>query len=219
MEGIVITINFGYATEADYKMYVPGGILSTSANDDLMIDACIETASRRIDAETGTQWYGSTGTRYFDVPRNLVLGKLWLDMPCMSITAFTNGNGSTISSTLYVTLPANTTPFTSIQLIQSMGVQWLPSGTGNYLQAISIAGVWGETALYPSSSTTAVAVPTDLKLVCLEIARALYGHRTGKIAPTETTKMTPAGVVITLPTGVPPFAYDTIACHRRIYFG
>jgi hypothetical protein len=206
-----MTITNGYASSTDYKAYVPGGILSTSASDDLIIDSCIESASRRIDAETATQWYSSTEARKFDVPRDLVRGILWLDKPCLSVSALTNGDGSAISSTLYVTLPANTTPFTHIQLIQSMSVQWLPDGTGNYLQAISLTGSWGE-----CSST---ALPTDIKIACLEIARALYGHRTGNIAPTEVTKMTPAGVVITMPNGVPPFAYDVIACHRRIYFG
>jgi hypothetical protein len=202
-----------YATLADYKEYVPGGILSTSAGDDDMINACLVAASRRIDQETGTWWYELSDTRLFDVPKDLVRGILWLDVPCLSITTFTNGNGSTVSSTLYVTLPANSTPFTSIRLKQSMSFQWLPDGSGNYSQAISIAGTWGECA---SGSTS---VPSDLHMACLEIARALYGHRTGQIAPTEVTKMTPAGVVITMPNGVPPFAYDVIACHRRFYFG
>ena len=202
-----------YATLADYKEYVPGNILSTSASDDDAINACLVAASRRIDQETATWWYELTDTRLFDVPHDLVRGILWLDVPCLSITSFLNGNGSSISSTLYVTLPNNTTPFTNIRFKQSMSAQWLPDGTGNYAQAISITGTWGECA---SGSTS---VPSDLHLACLEIARALYGHRTGNIAPTEVTKMTPAGVVITMPNGVPPWAYDVISCHRRIYFG
>ncbi len=197
-----MTITHGYTTLASYKTYQR--ITSTDPADDTFIEAAIEAASRWIDRESGTQFYASTETRHYDTPSGNS-AVLMLDADYASITSITNGDGSTIAGTSYITMPANKTPIWGVQLKQSLGITWLPDGSGNYAQAITVTGVVGYSA-----------IPSDIALACLEMAKALYGRRFGENVSTKTI-ITPAGVV-QIPDGVPDWCAEIVAHYRRVGF-
>jgi hypothetical protein len=208
-------ITDGYITLAEYKRYVssnPNALLSVAVLDDQTIGDLIESASRVVDRETGADdgaWAFPVATIHkFDAPKMGNAG-LMLDAPLLAITSLTNGDGSTVSASDYVTLPANSTPIYAILPVSTSKFNWQPDNSGNRLQAISVLGPWGMSA----------KIPNDLKTACCEITRALYGHRTGETMPGDRQITTASGLVITVPNGTPPFAADRLACHRRIQFG
>lgn len=198
-----MTITNGYATLQQYKDYQR--ISSTNATDDTIIEAAIEAASRWIDAQGQHRYYtDSANTDYlFDLPGN-ESRLLLFDEYFSSINSVTNGDDSTILSTDYVLLPANSTPYWGLQL--KLGVMWIPDSAGNTLQCITINGKRGQNG-----------APSDIYLACLEIAKALYGRRFGENMTTKTV-ITSAGVV-QIPEGVPDWAAEAISSHRRIGFG
>lgn len=208
-------ITNGYVTLDEYKNYVssnPNNPLDINTLDDMTIGGLIESASRVVDRETGVEdgaWaYPASTTHKFDVPKGRN-DKLILDAPLLAISLLLNGDGSTVSASDYVTLPANSTPIYGIQPIPTSSFYWQPDTSGNRLQAIQVTGSWG----------MAATIPHDLKTATQEITRALYGHRTGETMPGDKQITTASGLVITVPNGTPPYAADRLACHRRIQFG
>ena len=193
-------ITNGYATLSEYKTYQR--ITSTDATDDMFIEAAIEAASRHIDREAGTRFYLETETRKYDIPREGL--PLMLDQYYTAITSVTNGDGSTISASNYVTLPANVLPIWGLSLADRTGATWSLAATTGTVQAISVTGSVGYSA----------TAPKDIYLACLEIAKAMYSRRFGENMSMKTV-ITPAGVV-QIPDGVPDWAALTIANYRRV---
>lgn len=200
-----MTITNGYATLAEFKAWTR--VVDTdspSTDDDAVIERIIESASRYIDREAQQAFYVSSETRKFDVPTGR---RLYLDKPLLSVSALTNGDGSTISSTDYIFIPANDKPYYAIDLLGSSSVGWRTTAAGNAQQAISLNGTWGE-----STDT-----PADIREACLTIAKAAYNRRFGNNM-TSVTTITQGGMVIT-PEDVPAKALQMIHNHRRIVFG
>jgi hypothetical protein len=195
-----MTITNGYATLAEFKSWAR--ITSTSTDDDSVAEAIIEGASRYIDAEAQRVFFTtSSDTHTFDMP---VRDTLLFDADFTTVTTVTNGDGSTIASTAYVLIPANTTPKYGLQLIPSTGIVW-KSDNGNPLQCIDVTG------------TTGQSCPADIKEACLMIAKAAYNRRFGENM-TSNTLVTAGGLLIT-PEDVPAKALQAIYNHRRITFG
>lgn len=195
-----MTITNGYCTLSEYKAYQR--ITSTDATDDSFIEQDIEAASRWIDRESRTQFYSTSVTRVYDTPRRQT-DVLLLDAHFLTVTSLINGDGSTFDTGDYLTLPLNQTPIYGIELKDNISMGWLPTSAGNIRGAISVAGTIG------FSSTT----PTDIKLACMEITKALYSRRFGENMNTKTV-ITPAGVV-QIPEGVPDWAAQTVGYYRR----
>lgn len=197
-------IDNGYCTLQQYKDYQ--NITTINAVDDGFIELAIEAASRWMDTESNTNFYGVTETDLYDVPldnRATILPNKYF----ISVSTLTNGDSTVLTTSEYFLLPANETPKTGIGIKKTSSNGWKPTSVGETIQAISIAGVWGYSLIAPS----------DVLLATLEIARALYGRRSGQNMITKTI-ITPAGVV-QIPEGVPAWAADTILKYRRVSIG
>lgn len=189
-----------YASLQEYKDYQR--ITSTDVVDDSFIESALEAASRWIDRESGTRFYTETETRHYDTPTaNLIM----LDANFTAITSVTNGDGTSVAASNFVTLPANSVPLYGIELKTASGIKWLETN-GSPQQAITVVGSVGYSALPPK----------DIYFACLEIAKSLYSRRFGENMSTKTV-ITPAGVV-QIPEGVPDMAAMTIANYRRLGF-
>jgi hypothetical protein len=197
------TLN-GYCTLQQVKdMLNPKG-LTTLAVDDSFIEMLINFASRYIDTETNDVFYATTSTRNFDSPRGY--GEiLFFDLPNLSVTTVTNGDGTLLPSTAYVLLPANVLPKYGMQLLCGSGFNWAPDN-GSPQQAISIFGSWGNSA-----------APADIVQACISIVVAAYRRRTGENQNSKTL-ITAAGAVL-MPEDVPGIAADVINNHRRNAIG
>jgi hypothetical protein len=207
-----MSITNGYATLAEFKLW--GSITSTDANDDSVIEDCIEAASRYIDGETLRTFYARTETRYYDVPEaqgrpllsgRLILGSrlLKLDDDLLTITTLTNGDGNTIDATEYNLIPKNLTQKRAIKLKASSSKYWDMDSDGNTEWVISVAGTWG----YSSTA------PHDIRQACLMIGHSIYKRRMGENT-SSSVKVTGAGVVIT-PQDVPSQAAAIIQKYRK----
>ena len=192
-----MAITNGYATLAEWKSWTVTG--STNADDDSVVEDCIEAASRYIDGESGRTFYARTETRYFDVPGSR---SLRLDDDLIAITTLTNGDGTVITSG-YNLIPKNKAPYWEIRLKDSSSTLWMYDGDGNYEMVFSVAGTWG----YASTA------PHDIRQACLMIADSMYRRRVGE-STSSTVKITAAGVVIT-PQDVPSIAAGIIQKYRR----
>lgn len=195
----------GYATLAQFKAWARiSDTDSPSTDDDAVIEKIIESASRYIDREAQKTFYVSAETRKFNVPRGR---RLMLDKGLLSVTALINGDGSIIPNTDYLLIPANEKPYFAIDLLGNSSVGWRSTASGNSEQAISVAGVWGEST----------DIPADISEACLMIAKASYNRRFGNNESSVTT-ITQGGMVIS-PEDVPAKALQMIHNHRWIVFG
>lgn len=116
---------------------------------------------------------------------------LFLDADLCAITAVVNGDGETIPSSAYTTLPANETPYHALVLKASAGYAWTydddPEG------AISITGRW-------AYSTTP---PPKVKIACLRFVKHLYRQRDNDATgESDQPRMSESGVWI-MPTKIP----------------
>ena len=191
----------GYCTLQQVKDSLNPKGLTTLAVDDAFIEQLVNFASRYIDSETNDTWYSSASTRLFDAPRN-IKDILFFDMPNISITTVTNGDGTLLPSTAYIQIPANTSPKYGIQLLWGAGYNWILDN-GSPQQAISIAGSWGNSA----------TVPPDIQQACLSIVVNIYRRRTGENVNSKSI-VTAAGVIVT-PEDISELSMAVINNHRR----
>lgn len=194
-------LNNAYCTLDQYKGYQR--VTNTDATDDAYIELAINGASRWIDRESKTNFYGTTETHLYDVPayNRLVLP---LDKYFTSITSVTNGDGTTLTTTSdYYLMPPNGTPISAISLFDRSNNRW-NSANGRLQQCITVVGVTGY----------ATTTPDDIVIACMEIAKALYSRRFGENMNMKTI-ITQAGVVV-IPEGVPDMTAGTIAKYRRL---
>ena len=125
------------------------------------------------------------------------------DEDLLSITTFTNGDGTTIASTEYVFMPLNDNPKYGLKLLPSSTVTWECTTANDEEKALTILGSWGYSA----------TAPAEIKLVCLALAESLYRRRFGENMNT-TSFATAAGVVIT-PMDVPDWAKEILSNYKK----
>lgn len=133
-----------YTSASDVKTYL--GI--TGSGDDALIAALVTAAQAAIDQYFLRTFEASANTtRYFDAQRDVSGRRLLLDRDLCAINSVTNGNGSTVTSSQYVTYPRNDTPYYAIQLLSSSGIAWEweddPEG------AIAVSGKWAYSETAP----------------------------------------------------------------------
>jgi len=135
-------IRNGYCTLAQFKAFItpPDQILNLDAEDDDVIRGLIETASRRVDAITGRQFYPQVETRSYDIPGSRTL---LFDADLLAINSFTNGDGDAIASTEYILEPANAYPKYSLKLRNTSTVYWQTDTNSSGEQVIDLDGIWG----------------------------------------------------------------------------
>jgi len=194
-----VTITNGYTTLADIKSRAD--IATADATIDSLLEGYVEAASRLIDGETQRTFYARTETHYFDIPKGR---ELRLDDDLLTITSVTNGDGTAIASTNYITVPKNHAPYYAIKLTEASTVGWSLNSYGNSEAVIAVAGTWGR-------SSTA---PADIKEACAQIAHSALKRRFGENL-SSISMVTAAGVVIT-PQDIPAFAWRVIRRYRRM---
>jgi len=139
-------IQNGYATLAEFKHYaIPAG--APDQQDDAVIEAILDAASRYIDDKTGRRFYPRVETRYYSVVDS---PQLWLDDDLLAVVTLTNGEGTAIASTEYNLLPRNEYPKYAVQLKSTSDVYWQADDDSESEYVIPLVGIWG----YHDSYTT-----------------------------------------------------------------
>jgi len=188
-----------YTTTADVKAYL--GI--SGGGDDDLIEVLIDAAQAYIDAETGRTFEASSNTsKYFDCAAPFVDGRTLYfgEWEAASIDSVTNGDGDTIDSSYYVTLPRNTTPYYGIKLLGSSGLSW--TYIDDPESAIEVSAKWAYSA----------SPPDDIVHATKELAAYLYRQKDAQVF--DTTAFPEAGV-IQVPKGVPMTVRLIISRYRK----
>ena len=203
-----MTITNGYCTLQNFKDYQR--ITSVDTADDSFIEKCIEGASRWIDSESNTTFFGNSETRKYNIFKALswkqdfgMIDTVVFDVYFSSISSIINGDGTVIPATDYSLLPMNDSPKWGMYLHRTGSTSFNYNST-EFIQVVGVTGY----------STSA---PTDIYLACLEITKAMYNRRYGENMGMKTV-ITPSGV-IQMPEGVPDWAANTVAGYRRISMG
>ena len=132
-----------YITLADAKEYLSIPTLTTS-DDDLLTDL-IGAAQDAIDKITGETFEAAKNTdKKFDAIENVEGRLLRFGEFCASIDEVTNGDGVEVTSSEYVTVPANKPPYYAIKLLASAGKSW--TYVTDPENAITVSAKWAYTA-------------------------------------------------------------------------
>lgn len=189
-----------YASITEFKNYAR--ITSTDTTDDGVIGDILESASKLIDTETRRTFYARNETHKYDVPEG---DTLYIeDDDLLAITTLTNGDDTTLASTEYMLLPANSNPKYGVKIKGSSAYAWQGESDGDSEQVIEITGAWG----YSYSA------PADIHEACLEIATAFYHRRFGESMAAEST-LTAGGVMIS-PRDIPASARTILMNYARL---
>lgn len=184
-----------YTTWAAVKTYL--GV--TGVTDDTLGALLVTRACAMIDRFCRRQFVALTATRTFDVPSSETL---WLDEDLISVSAITNGDGTTVASSQYVLLPHNVTPKYAIRLRSAASVSWVASSTTGDEQAISVAGSWGYSA----------APPDDIVQMAIRSTAWLYKQRD---APFGTTARPDVGIV-EVPAALPEDVKAVLLRYQKV---
>ena len=187
-----------YCSASDVKAYL--GI--AEALDDTLIGQLAARAQAAIDRYCNRTFEAAGNTtRTFDASGHHMIGPtLYLDRDLCAINSITNGDGTAIASTKYVTLPRNDTPYYGIRLKTNSGVIW------NYVDdwegAIEISGKWA----YSENA------PADIVQAAVRLAAFYYRQ---KDTPLQDVTAIEAGVVIR-PLAWPDDVRGLLASYRRV---
>ena len=188
-----------YCTTAQVKAYLG----NTTASDDTLLDELIPRAQAAIDAYCHRAFEATSDTtRTFDADRDTDGPFLYFDEDLASITTITNGDGSTIASSSYVTEPRNRTPYCGIKILVSSGVNWEYDSNNDPEDAISVTGKW----------SWSVSAPDDIVHACIRLTGYYYRQRDAQVFDTTAT---PELGVITIPQGFPKDVKMLIEPYRR----
>lgn len=187
-----------YATTADVKAYL--GI--SGSGDDVLLADLTQAAAALIDTYTGRTFaVTSDTTRYIDAIGDHVRGYLlYLDEDLCQITSVVNGDGTTVTTSQYTTVPRNDTPYRALRLLGSAGLSWTYST--DWEGAIAITGRWG----------FSIQPPYDIQRACLRLAAFYYRQKDAQLADVTAIE---AGVVIQTPA-MPAEVEGVIKAYRRL---
>lgn len=204
-----MAITNGYATLAEYKLYIAmrglSGSVGTDTNDDTVIETLIEATSRYIDRETGRRFWKDTNdaTRYYTTedPYYVKTDDISAAVTSISVDLANNRSYTALESTQYELAPINALldgqPYRGVAVIAATG-QYFPT-TPNGVKVVAKFG-------FPST-------PTDIKDATLGIAQSLYATRAGQ-SPTSGRISVTAGGIVIRPEDVPAFAQKIIDHYR-----
>lgn len=188
-----------YCEVGDLKGYL--GI--TDSDDDALLATLISSADAMINADTGRVFEASTNTtRYLDAYADVIGDTLYLDTDLCAITSITNGDGTTISGSHYVTEPRNQTPYFAIKLKPSSGKTWTVASNGDSENAITIVGRW-------AYSTSA---PADIEQCSRRLAAYLYRQKDNA---NDLDRAIVAGNSTVLPSNLPSDIKQILKSYRR----
>lgn len=194
-----------YTDKAAVKAYLK----ITDADDDDLIDTLIARAQAIIEQRTTRLFEASDTARKFDALADTELDQygarrdlvFYQDDLC-SITSIVNGDGTTIASTKYVTLPRNVTPYFGIRLKASSGYVWEYEDDPE--DAITITGVWAYSA----------EPPDDIVHAAVRLTAYLYRQKdTQQVF--EQVIASPGGV-LRMPSKLPSDVLELLEPYRRM---
>ena len=192
-----------YATLAEIKTYLG---IDTITDDSLLLEL-LARAQAAIDTEIHRTFEASQDTvKYFDADNDvsgLLLDWTPYGLDLCAITSVVNGDGTTITSSQYVTEPRHQTPYYGVKLKVSTGLFWEYSAGDDPENAIAITGRW-------AYSTTA---PADITHVCVEMAALFYKRRDGNA---DLNRTVIAGNATILPQGMSLESVNVLNRYKRL---
>lgn len=186
--------------ELDLKEYL--GIASSENADDGLLLHLAQRAQGIVDDYAGRTFEASSNTvRYFDPTIDVQGRSLFLDADLCAINTVTNGDGTVISASNYVTQPRNITPYHIIVLKSSANVSW--TYTDSPENAIAISGKWAY-SLTP---------PQAVRMATLKVAFYLYKQ---KDSGADADRAVFAGPGTILPASLPRDIKQLLEAYRRL---
>lgn len=140
-----------YATLEDFKAWKQ--IQSYNPQLDAVVDSILESVSRVIDDRTQRSFYPRVETRYHSTPGRR---ELRLDDDLAEVITITNGDGTTLASTHYYTLPRNQTPYYALVIKLGSTEVWEYNTDNGDEYTIGINGVWVYHNRYSTSAWASV---------------------------------------------------------------
>lgn len=134
--------------------------VKASAHQAQTIDADIEAASRSVEHLLHRYLYPWTGVRHFNFPARPQRSPSWKiylnEFQLISLTSVTNGDGSVIPASDCVLRPESGPPYDVLEL--KLSSQSGFSSGQTWQNALSVAGLWGDSYNLKSSGTVVGAV-------------------------------------------------------------
>lgn len=139
----------------------------TTTGENTLIGTLVDAAQAMIERYTGRRFdVTQDSTRRFNPLVDAKGRTLMFDSElAQAPTTVVNGDGVTVTSQQYVTLPGNDAPYYGLRLLQSGGVTW--AWDADPERAIAVTGRWG----YSSTA------PADVKHAAIRLTAWLYRQR------------------------------------------
>lgn len=197
-----------YAATSDVKAYLK--IPDSEIEDDTLIGDLATRAQAIIEKKLSRVFEAASDTaRKFDAKADTELDEygarrdlVFYQEDLCSITSIVNGDGMSIASTKYVTLPRNVTPYFGIRLKASSGYVWEYEDDPE--DAITIAGKW-------AYSTSA---PEDIVHATIRLAAYLYKQKDTQQVFEQV--LTSPGGVLRMPSKLPSDVLELLEPYRRM---
>jgi hypothetical protein len=177
----------------------------TATKDDALIVTLVTRAQAQVESycDRTFQAPSTAATRYYDAIRDTSddLRTLYLDADLASITTITNGDGTAVATTHYVTEPRNAAPYRSIRLTTLADDNWTYTAAPE--DAIKVLGRWGY----------ATAAPAAVQQATIRLAAYMYAQ---KDVSTFDVTMFPDAGVMSVPQGMPKDVRDLLEPYRRL---
>ena len=192
-----------YATVAQLRAY-----LGLDLNiDDPLLESLLGRGQAAIEHYTHRIFEAASDTtKLFDAQLDtsdhyMVLDWTPYGLDLCQITTVTNGDGTTISASAYVTNPRNATPWYGLRFKLNSGLYWTFDADPE--NAISIAGRWAYS----------VTAPADIVQATVRMAAYLYRQ---KDSGTFDVTAIPGSGVIEVPQGIPRDVVKMLDPYRRL---
>lgn len=178
----------------------------TGTDDDSLLNDLIAHAKAAIDIYTSRTFEAAANTtRYFTVGYDTHNDTLYLDEDLCYINAIiTDADGTspvTLTSTEYVTMPRNTTPYYAIRLLSSSTNSW--TYTDDPENGITVSGKWSYSA----------NAPYDIVQACIRQASYFYRQKDSLVF--DVIAIPDAGV-IQVPKGMPEDVKVLLMPYRKV---
>lgn len=192
-----------YATVAQLRAYLGLDLNS----DDPLLESLLGRGQAAIEHYTHRLFEATSDTtKLFDAQLDtsdhyMVLDWTPYGLDLSQITTVTNGDGTTVAASAYVTNPRNETPWYGLRFKLNSGLYWTFDADPE--NAISIAGRWAYS----------VTAPSDIVQATVRMAAYLYRQKdTGTFDVTAI----PGSGVIEVPQGMPRDVAKMLEPYRRL---
>ena len=191
-----------YTTLADVKEYL--SIPSATTDDDDLITDLIARAQAAIDTHCRDTFEASADTDVtFDAVADVDGPELYFGRHTFaSITSITNGDGTTVASTSYVTQPRNDTPYFAVRLLSSKGISWTYEDDPE--DAITVSG----------KRAYSTSAPADIVQACVRFVAWMYRQKDTS-ADVDRPLLTGDGNII-MPSAIPNDVKAKLEPYRRL---